>query len=63
MTLAALQHLLRAARALAEDKELLVLGSASLLASFPQLGAPEAALAATFDADLGRLEGRRIRIE
>lgn len=52
MTLEALQHLLRAAAALAKDRRFLVLGSASLLVTFPQLGLPEAPLAATFDADL-----------
>lgn len=52
MTLAALQHLLRAAQALAEDRRLIVLGSASLLASDPRLGDPDAPLAATYDADL-----------
>lgn len=52
MTLAALQHLLRAASALAEDCQFLVLGSASLLASFPQLGLPDAPLASTYDADI-----------
>ena len=52
MTLDALQHLLRAASALAEDRQFLVCGSASLLASFPDLGLPDAALASTYDADL-----------
>ncbi len=52
MNLIALQHLLRSARALAEDREFLVLESASLLASFPELGAESAPLAATFRADL-----------
>ncbi|MEX2580369.1 MAG: hypothetical protein WD342_15025 [Verrucomicrobiales bacterium] len=52
MTLASLQHLVRAARSLAEDKSLLVLGSASLLATFPELGDPEAPLSSTYDADL-----------
>ncbi len=52
MTLAALQHLLRAAQALAEDCRFLVLGSASLLPSHPSLGDPDAPLASTFDADL-----------
>ncbi len=52
MTLAALQHLLRAAQALAEDRLLLVLGSASLLASHPSLGDADAPLASTYDADL-----------
>lgn len=52
MTLAALQHIIRAAQALAEDRHILILGSASLLASYPELGAPEAPLASTLDADL-----------
>lgn len=52
MTLAALQHLLRAATALAGDRHFLVLGSASLLASFPELGDGDCILAATYDADL-----------
>jgi hypothetical protein len=52
MNLQALQHLLHAAAALADDRSILVLGSASLLASFPDLGAPAAPLAATYDADL-----------
>ncbi|HSP42882.1 MAG TPA: hypothetical protein VLO11_08430, partial [Luteolibacter sp.] len=52
MTLAALQHLIRAAAALAEDRRFLVLGSASLLSSFPELGEASAPLASTYDADL-----------
>lgn len=52
MTLAALQHLIRAASALAGDRRFLVLGSASLLASFPELGEATSPLAATYDADL-----------
>jgi hypothetical protein len=52
MTLSALQHIIRAAQALAEDRDILVLGSASLLASFPELGNAESPLAATYDADL-----------
>ena len=52
MTLEALQHLIRSATALAEDRQFLVLGSASLLASFPELGNDSAALSATYDADL-----------
>ena len=52
MTLAALQHLIRSANTLADDRTFLVLGSASLLASFPELGEASAPLAATFDADL-----------
>lgn len=52
MTLAALQHLVRAATALAVDRSFLVLGSASLLTSFPELGDPSSPLASTYDADL-----------
>jgi hypothetical protein len=52
MNLAALQHLIRSACALAEDRSFLVLGSASLLASYPELGDPDSPLAATYDADL-----------
>lgn len=52
MTLAALQHLVRSASALAGDCQFLVLGSASLLASFPDLGEKDSPLAATYDADL-----------
>lgn len=52
MNLSALQHIIRAAQALAEDRRILVLGSASLLPSFPELGNAESPLAATYDADL-----------
>ena len=52
MNLPALQHIIRSAQALAEDRDILVLGSASLLASFPQLGNADSPLAATYDADL-----------
>jgi hypothetical protein len=52
MTLAGLQHLIRSAGALAEDRILLVLGSASLLATHPGLGDGDSPLAATYDADL-----------
>ena len=52
MTLSALQHIIRAAQALAEDRAILILGSASLLASFPELGNADSPLAATYDADL-----------
>lgn len=52
MTLAALQHLIRSAAGLAEDRHFLVLGSASLLASFPELGESSTPLASTYDADL-----------
>ncbi len=52
MTLAALKHLLRSATALAGDRKFFVLGSASLLASFPELGDGDSLLATTYDADL-----------
>ncbi|MES2469426.1 MAG: hypothetical protein V4675_19125 [Verrucomicrobiota bacterium] len=38
MNLESLQHLVRSVHALAEDCAVIVLGSASLLASFPELG-------------------------
>jgi hypothetical protein len=52
MTLAALQHLVQAAHALAGDRSFLVLSSVSLLASFPELGDASSPLASTYDADL-----------
>jgi hypothetical protein len=52
MNLAALQHLVNAACALADDCRLVVIGSASLLASFPEMGRDDGPLAQTFDADL-----------
>jgi hypothetical protein len=52
MNLISLQHLVRAVRTLAADREVIVLGSASLLASFPELGDGTEPLAATYDADL-----------
>jgi hypothetical protein len=52
MNLAALQHLIRVVRVLTEDGEVLVVGSASLLASYPELGEDSQPLASTFDADL-----------
>lgn len=52
MNLEALQHVIRAAQALAEDKVIIVLGSASLLAHFPELGNPGEPLATTYDADI-----------
>lgn len=52
MKIAALQHLVRSACSLADDRTFLVLGSASLLASFPELGAADDLLASTYDADL-----------
>jgi len=51
MNLASLQHLASAARALADDCQVVVIGSSSLLASFPDLGLPDGPLAQTFDAD------------
>jgi len=52
MTLESLQHLIRSAATLAGDVRFIVLGSASLLASFPELGEESGVLAATYDADL-----------
>jgi hypothetical protein len=52
MNLQALQHIIRAAQALAEDNTIIVLDSASLLAHFPHLGNPDEPLAATYDADI-----------
>ena len=52
MTLAALQHLIRSASTLAGDRTFLVLGSASLLASFPELGEVASPLSTAYDADL-----------
>jgi hypothetical protein len=52
MTLAALKHLLHSATALADDRRFFVLGSASLLVSFPELGDPGSPLSTTYDADL-----------
>jgi hypothetical protein len=52
MNLASLQHLVRSVRTLTEDCEVIVLGSASLLASFPEMGDFSQPLATTFDADL-----------
>lgn len=52
MNPSALQHIIRSAQALAEDRTMLVLGSASLLASFPELGNPDSPLASTYDADI-----------
>lgn len=52
MNLAALQHLTNAASALADDCRLVVIGSASLLATFPEMGRDDGPLAQTFDADL-----------
>jgi len=52
MNIEALRHVIRSAQSLAEDKAIIVLGSASLLAHFPHLGDPGQALAATYDADI-----------
>ena len=52
MNLGSLQHLVRSVRTLAEDCQVVVLGSASLLASFPELGDGSEPLTATYDADL-----------
>lgn len=52
MNLRALQHLAKAAQALADDCQILVFGSASLLASFSELGHASGPLASTFDADI-----------
>lgn len=52
MNFRSLLHVIMAARALAEGKSILVLGSASLLASFPKLGSPSGPLATTYDADI-----------
>lgn len=52
MTLSALQHLIRSAQALSENSQIIILGSSSLLATFPQLGEPDQVLSTTFDADL-----------
>lgn len=52
MNLRSLQHVIVAAKALAEGKRIIVLGSASLLASYPELGSPSGPLATTYDADI-----------
>jgi hypothetical protein len=44
--------LVGSAQALADDCKIIVLGSASLLASFPDLGNDSGPLASTYDADL-----------
>lgn len=48
----ALLHLMHAAEALTPNQKILILGSASLLATHPELGDPSAPLAATYDADV-----------
>lgn len=52
MNLGSLQHLVRSVRTLADNCQVVVLGSASLLASFPELGDGSEPLTATYDADL-----------
>jgi len=52
MNLDGLQHLSKSARVLADECSIVVLGSASLLSSFPHLGEPDQPLANTCDADL-----------
>jgi hypothetical protein len=52
MRLDSLKHLVRVAESLAEPERIVVLGSASLLAKFPELGDDHGGpLAKTFDAD------------
>lgn len=52
MNLRSLQHVIVAAKSLAEGKRIIVFGSASLLASYPELGSPSGPLATTYDADI-----------
>ncbi len=52
MNLEALKHIIRSAQTLAEDKTIIVLGSASLLAHYPELGDPGKLLSTTYDADI-----------
>lgn len=52
MKLSGLQHVIKAAQALAEGCGIIVLGSASLLASYPFLGDENGLLVSTFDADI-----------
>jgi len=51
MQLRALKHLVEAAGALSRCDKIVVLGSSSLLSSFPDLGENHGALTTTFDAD------------
>lgn len=51
MQLHALRHLVEAVGALSRSKKIFVLGSSSLLASFPDLGEDEGPLTTTYDAD------------
>jgi len=51
MRLPALKHLVESVRSLGQSRKVIVLGSASLLASFPELGEMEL-LESTYDGDL-----------
>ena len=51
MRIHALNHLVKSARALGESRKVTVLGSASLLASFPEVG-EQGLLDSTYDGDL-----------
>ena len=51
MNLESLQHLAQSVHTLAEDCQIIVLGSASLLTSFPELGQGSEPLVATYGAD------------
>ena len=52
MRLQSLKHLVGVAAAIAPSRRIIVLGSSSLLASFPELGELDGLLEASFDADL-----------
>ena len=52
MRLQSLKHLVSIAAAIAIDRRIIVLGSSSLLASFPELGERDGPLETSFDADL-----------
>ena len=52
MRLSALKHLTEAVRSLAQSRQVRILGSSALLASFPQLGKSGDPIEASFDADL-----------
>lgn len=59
MNLSSLQHLVRSVGSLVDAREVIVLGSASLLAFFPELGDEKEPLAATYDADICPASGHR----
>ena len=52
MRLQSLKHLVAVAAALAPSRRIIVLGSSSLLATFPDLGETNGALETSYDADL-----------